>query len=95
MDVSGLNEEFNIEGADEITDDLQLELCRTDKERQSDWYQENRDRLLKKQSDYYEEKRDEINRKRRERRATEPYRTEYLKRQNDARKRRKNKSGSV
>lgn len=62
-------------------------------EQQSAWYQRNKERLKQKSRDYLNENRDEINRKRREARATEPYRSEYLARQRE-RRRKKKESGS-
>ena len=62
------------------------------KEKQSQWYRDNCDRLKKAAAKRLDENRDEINRKRREARNTEPYRSEYLARQ---RERRRKKGGSI
>ena len=65
-------------------------------EQQSAWYQENKERLQQKALDYLNENRDEVNRKRREARATEPYRSEYLAKQRERRRKKKDdESGSV
>lgn len=55
---------------------------------QADWYQNNKERILKERKQYTMDNKEEINRKRRERRNTEPYRSQYLARQ---RERRRNK----
>jgi hypothetical protein len=61
-------------------------------ERKRKWYYDNQERLKQKAAKILDENRDEINRKRRERRNTEPYRSQYLAQQ---RERRRKKSGSV
>jgi len=63
---------------------------------QAAWYQNNKERLQQKARDYLNENRDEVNRKRREARATEPYRSEYLVKQRERRRKKKeSESGSV
>jgi len=65
-------------------------------EQQSVWYQNNKERLKQKSLDYLNENRDEVNRKRREARATEPYRSEYLAKQRERRRKKKeSESGSI
>lgn len=65
-------------------------------EQKAAWYQNNKERLKQKARDYLNENRDEVNRKRREARATEPYRSEYLAKQRERRrKKRESASGSV
>ena len=91
MNVTALNQFFCVDGPNEM-DDGSFIPTRTVAQQQSDWYYKNQERLKKKAVDYLNENRDEINRKRREARATEPYRSEYLRKQ---RERRARKSGSV
>jgi len=65
-------------------------------EQQAAWYQKNKERLQQKARDYLNENRDEVNRRRREARATEPYRSEYLAKQRERRRKKKDdESGSV
>ena len=92
FNVSSLNECFNINGPDVMEGGGQFVPCKTNKEYKREWYLENQDRLKAAAAKRLDENRDEINRKRRERRNTEPYRSEYLARQ---RERRRKKSGSV
>ena len=66
-------------------DDYELHGFPTQKEQQAAWYDRNKDRLKAKSMDRLNKNRDEINRKRREARATEPYRSEYLRKQRERR----------
>ena len=88
MNVSSLNECFNISGPKIIndTESNHLPFCESIKEQQHNWYLKNQERLKKKAVDYLSENRDEINRKRREARNTEPYRSYYLARQRERRR---------
>ncbi len=88
MDVSSLNEFFNISGPKTIDDngDSYLPFYESIKEQQHNWYIKNQERLKKKAADYLNENRDEVNRKRREARNTEPYRSYYLARQRERRR---------
>ena len=87
MDVSSLNEFFNVSGPKIIkdTESNHLPFYESIKEQQHNWYLKNQERLKKKAVDYLNENRDEINRKRREARNTEPYRSYYLSRQRERR----------
>jgi hypothetical protein len=69
----------------EYDDDYKLYGYPNTKEQQSAWYQRNKDRLKAKSMERLNANRDEINRKRREARATEPYRSEYLRKQRERR----------
>ena len=66
-------------------DDYELHGFANEKEQKAAWYDRNKDRLKAKSMDRLNENRDEINRKRREARATEPYRSEYLRKQRERR----------
>jgi hypothetical protein len=69
----------------EYDDDYKLYGYPNTKEQQAAWYQRNKDRLKAKSMERLNANRDEINRKRREARATEPYRSEYLRKQRERR----------
>ena len=69
-------------------DDYELHGFPNQKEQQAAWYNRNKERILEMRKQYIMDNKEEINRKRRERRNTEPYRSQYLARQ---RERRRNK----
>jgi predicted phosphohydrolase len=95
MNVSSLNQFFNVEGQEVIDDTNEVvPFYESVKEQQHQWYLRNRERLKKKAQDNLNKNRDEVNRKRREARATEPYRSKYLAKQRE-RRHRKKESGSI
>ena len=88
MDCRKLNQIFNVDGPDSLGEEEYdiYQPFNTVAEQQHAWYIANKERILLEQKHYLKVNADEVNRRRRERRNTEPYRSQYLARQRERRR---------